>query len=579
MNVVESLLDTNFMYQACTLSDMASVTPSIQLRLGVGYCATTDVTRDDCPRIAASGSWPARHNGIRDLTGCVRKCQRCARCAFISFSRANDDCSWFTACRLPLRLEFHGETYRTVQVRNLTESTGPPLRAPINPVRHLVGSCPGKQLTASSGEGDCDSSGTAGRWRASSNGITDLASCAAQCMRCPRCAFASFSAEEDACEWRRECSLPLLQDAHLSFATVQVRSVNATAPASQWLGLDARRLAAASGLAAIELAPRCKRMVVPGLNAPRAGLGVPLPLYDGSGAPPAGLVANSPAALSQFCLDAHHPCAGSHYATCTAAPLSSRGARKARGGPSAHSSNCTRARLCAGAAGNHSRLATRSAARRAQRAGPNRTLVIVMAETRAANATWDRFAVNVLGELSADLALCVRADDAEVHGRNGYHQHARFVWTFVDPPNHEWGPVYDAAYVVSRGGDASAAAEWRELLKVGGELWGGVAQSHNIGSCAVNIYVRWLIRQRLAAVLHLYDRFVLTRSDFAHCAPHPQVGFSHIWHPRGEEDWYGLTDRHSVYPARLVLAAVAPLARLFEDPRAPHGRPARRRAR
>jgi len=83
---------------------------------------------------------------------------------------------------------------------------------------------------------------------------------------------------------------------------------------------------------------------------------------------------------------------------------------------------------------------------------------------------------------------------------------------------------------------------------------------------AVNLYVRWLVRLQLPSVVGLYARFVLTRSDFVHCAPHPPIDFEHIWHPRGEEDWYGLTDRHSVYPAALVLTAVAPLWWLFEDP-------------
>ena len=42
--------------------------------------------------------------GIRDLQDCMRACDACARCAYVSFSQRDDDCSWYASCPDPSRL-------------------------------------------------------------------------------------------------------------------------------------------------------------------------------------------------------------------------------------------------------------------------------------------------------------------------------------------------------------------------------------------------------------------------------------------------------------------------------------------
>ena len=64
------------------------------------------------------GNWGLRRRGIDDLAGCVARCRTCARCRFVSFSLAHDECGWFHSCPLPLELAFQGNTYVTVRVRH-----------------------------------------------------------------------------------------------------------------------------------------------------------------------------------------------------------------------------------------------------------------------------------------------------------------------------------------------------------------------------------------------------------------------------------------------------------------------------
>ena len=130
------------------------------------------------------------------------------------------------------------------------------------------------------------------------------------------------------------------------------------------------------------------------------------------------------------------------------------------------------------------------------------------------------------------------------------------------PPGHYHRNASSAATT------AAATAGWRALLRVGSTWLGGVRASGQAGSAAILLYARWVLAQRLPAVLRHYGRVVVTRSDYVHCEAHPPVDFRKVWIPRGEEDWGGLTDRHAVYPSRLVLSALGVLSRLFAAPEA-----------
>ena len=84
--------------------------PTRRLR---GTCAVTEFGASDC-RVDSQGAWVVRGA----LADCVRHCACCERCRFISFSKANADCSWFSECDTSALLTSdEAGRFHTVQVR------------------------------------------------------------------------------------------------------------------------------------------------------------------------------------------------------------------------------------------------------------------------------------------------------------------------------------------------------------------------------------------------------------------------------------------------------------------------------
>ena len=93
---------------------------------------------------------------------------------------------------------------------------------------------------------------------------------------------------------------------------------------------------------------------------------------------------------------------------------------------------------------------------------------------------------------------------------------------------------------------------WREFLKVKDQFLGGIIDSHNqhSGSAGILIFFRWFLLKNLMdnGLINIYERFIITRSDFIYQLPHPKVEHMNnncIWIPDCEH-YYGYTDRHVV---------------------------------
>ena len=86
--------------------------------LHMGYCEVTE-GEGDCAR-GSKGAWEmggaGEQGGLLDAAACVRRCEACSRCRFVSFSPHFEDCSWFHDCSLD-KLQKPHETFRTIQVR------------------------------------------------------------------------------------------------------------------------------------------------------------------------------------------------------------------------------------------------------------------------------------------------------------------------------------------------------------------------------------------------------------------------------------------------------------------------------
>ncbi|MEO1992739.1 MAG: hypothetical protein ABGW78_12445 [Pirellulales bacterium] len=183
-----------------------------------------------------------------------------------------------------------------------------------------------------------------------------------------------------------------------------------------------------------------------------------------------------------------------------------------------------------------------------------KVLVIVLAETRAHEHTFELFCKNVLKQFSADLCLCV-AENTFEDTNNPFYKHATHIWRC--PEYEDWGRAFDEAQR-----QLGCDTPWRPLLSISNQWLGGIkGTNQHPGSAGILLFFRWFLKQCLinTETLFQYDRFVITRSDFMHRIPHVPLRLldpDSIWIPYGE-DYGGYTDRHIVVHQKDVLSVLS----------------------
>ncbi len=192
-----------------------------------------------------------------------------------------------------------------------------------------------------------------------------------------------------------------------------------------------------------------------------------------------------------------------------------------------------------------------------------RTLVIVLGQLRAYQLTWENFKQNVLGQLDADLAVCV-PDDAFFDRANPFYTNARFRWLVPDAP--DLSETFD--HIRKQLGSSE---DWRVLCDVKGSWLGRISQSGQRGAAAILYVLRWFMLHNIRAegLDRVYHRFVITRSDFYYVCPHPPLeclAADRLWIPDGE-DYGGLCDRHLVVSAEDLVASCNLIDDLLHHPR------------
>ena len=179
----------------------------------------------------------------------------------------------------------------------------------------------------------------------------------------------------------------------------------------------------------------------------------------------------------------------------------------------------------------------------------NKTLVCLIAETRASAITWPGIKFFVLDSLRADLLLCISVPE-KYDFANPLWQFAKYRYS--TPEFSDWGDAFDEVQQAQmQPAKDQELPDWRLLLEIKDQWLGGVkGPGQHTGSAAILIYYRWLLLKFLQSegLLDRYDRFVLTRSDFVWKTHHPPMSAldpQAIWIPDGE-GYMGLTDRHAV---------------------------------
>jgi hypothetical protein len=193
-----------------------------------------------------------------------------------------------------------------------------------------------------------------------------------------------------------------------------------------------------------------------------------------------------------------------------------------------------------------------------------KTLVIILSETRASELTFDNFKKNVIDELNADLCVCIGVKP-DYDYNNPFYQLAKYKFTFDEP--EDFGDAFEYAYqtilqqnkiLLHSNGEAplhsngEAPLHWREFLKIKDQFMGGIKDDANQhpGSAGILIFFRWFLLYKLKEtnLIHTYERFVITRSDFIYQLPHLKMEYLNkekIWIPNGEQ-YGGFTDRHVI---------------------------------
>ena len=196
----------------------------------------------------------------------------------------------------------------------------------------------------------------------------------------------------------------------------------------------------------------------------------------------------------------------------------------------------------------------------------NKTLIVILAETRAHHLTFSSFYRNLLTCNEADLALCVAQNQWE-ETDNPFYRHATHVWTYPEPD--DWSTAIDYAQQCEN----SLDRDWRQLFGIHGIFLGGLHHKgqRTRGSGGILLFFRWFLKYCLRnepGVMDYYDRFVVTRSDYYYPVPHypiAKLAGDNIWIPNGE-DYGGYTDRHIIADRLNILKTLSVLDPVLKEP-------------
>ena len=201
----------------------------------------------------------------------------------------------------------------------------------------------------------------------------------------------------------------------------------------------------------------------------------------------------------------------------------------------------------------------------------NKTLVIILSETRASELTYSNFKKNVIDELNADLCICIGVK-SDYDYNNPFFQYAKYKFLHDEPL--DYADAFNYAYSTFEipkyeyfDNQNKRPLFWREFLKIKNHILGGVKDNTNQhpGSAGILIFYRWFLLKNLLKnkLIDKYDKFVITRSDFIYQLPHPKVekmDEKNIWIPDGEH-YGGYTDRHVV----LSKSNIEPYLNIFNN--------------
>ena len=190
-----------------------------------------------------------------------------------------------------------------------------------------------------------------------------------------------------------------------------------------------------------------------------------------------------------------------------------------------------------------------------------RTLVIILAETRMSQITFQNIQKNLILPFAADLAVCIGVK-SNYNCNNHFYNHAKYRFLYPEP--EDWADAFDYASSFIENQEIN----WREFLKIKDQFLGGIkGPNSHPGSAGILIFFRWFLLKNLLDndLISQYDRFIITRSDFMFTLQHPiNIDPSYIWIPNSES-YGGFTDRHVILGQNNITSYLNILPQLFTE--------------
>lgn len=85
-----------------------------------GYCESASIYGAACESAASVGQGTAAKGSwqLGSARDCIVRCSACPQCAFVSYSRTEEDCSWFASCNTSRLSQGRRHKHRTLRVRD-----------------------------------------------------------------------------------------------------------------------------------------------------------------------------------------------------------------------------------------------------------------------------------------------------------------------------------------------------------------------------------------------------------------------------------------------------------------------------
>jgi hypothetical protein len=186
-----------------------------------------------------------------------------------------------------------------------------------------------------------------------------------------------------------------------------------------------------------------------------------------------------------------------------------------------------------------------------------KTLVIIISETRAHELTFDNFKQNVIDELEADLCICIGVK-ADYDYENPFYKLAKYRFLYNEQTDTSFAKSvqysYDETQNKQQYENGIPAKHYTEFLKIKSHIGCDNIEnddsthfSNFVVSTYIHIFFLWFLQKNMREndLISKYDRFLILRSDYMYVLPFPKMNIldeHFVWIPDWE-DYGGLCDR------------------------------------